>query len=209
MGPAYRIHTRRLVIRCWTPADAAWLKSAIDESLEHLRPWMPWAADEPQEIEAKIVRLRRFKADFDQGRDFVYGVFDREETRVIGGSGLHTRLGKAVLEIGYWVHKDHINQGIATESSAALTRVAMEIDKVKRVEIHCNQNNAASAAIPRKLGFDCRFTVTDRADGPRDTMIWTMSRENYPGSPASSNQIQAFGAGGNAIELRQPYRGQH
>ncbi len=201
MGPAYRIHTRRLVLRCWTPADAALLKSAIDESLEHLRPWMPWAANEPQEVEAKIVRLRRFKADFDHGRDFVYGVFDREETRVIGGTGLHTRLGEGVREIGYWVHKDYINQGIATELSGALTRVAMEIDEVERVEIHCDQHNAASAAIPRKLGFGCRFTETAHANGPRDTMIWTISRKDYPGSPASSSQIQAFDVAGKEIDL--------
>jgi hypothetical protein len=40
-GPAYRIHTHRLVLRCWQPTDAPLLKAAIDVNLEHLRPWMP------------------------------------------------------------------------------------------------------------------------------------------------------------------------
>jgi hypothetical protein len=39
-GPAYRIHTKRLIIRCWRPKDAPLLKLAIDESLDHLRQWM-------------------------------------------------------------------------------------------------------------------------------------------------------------------------
>ena len=29
-GPAYRIHTQRLVLRCWQPTDAPLLKAAID-----------------------------------------------------------------------------------------------------------------------------------------------------------------------------------
>ena len=46
-GPAYRIHTQRLVLRCWQPTDAPLLKAAIDANLEHLRPWLPWAQYEP------------------------------------------------------------------------------------------------------------------------------------------------------------------
>jgi hypothetical protein len=42
-GPAYRIHTQRMVIRCWHPQDAPLLKEAIDQNLDHLRPWIPWA----------------------------------------------------------------------------------------------------------------------------------------------------------------------
>ena len=48
---------QRLVLRCWNPADAPLLKAAIDGSLEHLRPWMPWARHEPEALEAKVERL--------------------------------------------------------------------------------------------------------------------------------------------------------
>ncbi len=46
-NPPCRIHTRKLVLRCWNPTDAPLLKAAIDESLDELRPWMPWARNEP------------------------------------------------------------------------------------------------------------------------------------------------------------------
>src|SRR5262245_8467890 len=91
-GPAYRIETPRLVIRCWEPRDAPLLKAAIDASLEHLLPWMPWAKDEPQSVEAKMELLRQFRGRFDLGKDFVYALFDRQEREVVGGSGLHPRV---------------------------------------------------------------------------------------------------------------------
>ncbi|MES2731624.1 MAG: hypothetical protein V4714_07745 [Bacteroidota bacterium] len=48
MAKVYRIETDRLVIRCYEPSDAEKLKNAITESLDHLRPWMPWAQNEPE-----------------------------------------------------------------------------------------------------------------------------------------------------------------
>ncbi len=202
-GPAYRIVTPRLVIRCYSPADASLLKAAIDQNLEHLRPWMPWAEGEPTGIQAKIDLIRRWRSLFDAGQDFVYGIFSPDETRCLGGTGLHTRLGPGAREIGYWIHKDFINQGLATETSAALARVAFEIDEVSRVEIHCDPANLRSAAVPRKLGFTHDATLRQRIPQPdgafRDAMIWSLLKAEYPSSPAASAKIQAFDAVGRCI----------
>lgn len=193
-GPAYRIHTQRLVIRCWDPADAPLLKAAIDASLDHLRPWMPWA---------KVDLLRHFRGEFDLGRDLVYGVFCRDEREVLGGAGLHRRLGAGALEIGYWIHAAHVNQGLATEVAAALTRVAFEVNGVDRVEIHCDPANARSAAVPRKLGFAHEATLHRRvqdADGAfRDSMVWTLFADAFPDSSAASVGIEAFDAIGRRV----------
>jgi RimJ/RimL family protein N-acetyltransferase len=195
-GPAYRIHTRRLVLRCWHPMDAPLLKAAIDANLEHLRPWLPWAQYEPEDLQTKIERLRQWRGAFDLGQDFAYGIFNRQETQVLGSSGLHTRVGPEAREIGYWVHQDRINQGLATEAAAALTRVGFAIDKVARIEIHCGPDNIRSQAVPRKLGFRHEATLRQRArtsDGkPRDTMIWTLLADEYPNTPAATAEIEAF-----------------
>jgi RimJ/RimL family protein N-acetyltransferase len=202
-NPAYRIHSQRLVLRCWNPADAALLKEAIDDSLEHLRPWMPWAKPEPETLDAKAQRLRQFRGRFDLDQDYVYAILNREENAVLGGTGLHTRQGEGVLEIGYWIHVDHVNQGLATEAAGALTRVAFEVNRVGRVEIHCDPINARSAAVPNKLGFVHEATLRHRTvtteGAPRDSMIWTMLAGEYPESRAAKIELEAFDAAGQRI----------
>ena len=65
VGPAYRVETERLVIRCWQPQDAALAKEAIDASREYLREWMPWADTEPEPLAVIIKRLRQFRKALD------------------------------------------------------------------------------------------------------------------------------------------------
>lgn len=203
-GPAYRIHTPRLVLRCWQPADASLIKTAVDDNIQHLLPWLSWAASHPQDISRHIAGLRSWRGQFDLGQDFVYGVFSRDELRVLGSSGLHIRSrDSAAREIGYWIHKDFTNQGLATELSAALTRIAFEVDQVRRVEIHCQPENLSSAAVPRKLGFIHEAILHKRLpleeDRLGDIMVWTMFAEDYPNSPCSAIEIEAFDAAGRRI----------
>jgi RimJ/RimL family protein N-acetyltransferase len=200
---AYRIETDRLLVRCYSPEDAPKLKEAIDASLDHLRPWLPWAKNEPDRLDAKVELLRRFRGNFDLGNDFLYGIFSAEDSVVLGGAGLHPRVGPNAFEIGYWVRAGRIGKGLATEAAAALMRVAFEVHKVGRVEIHCDPVNIRSAAIPRKLGFTLEATLRSRAVRPdgseRDTMIWSLFATDYIESVASRARVAAFDAGGRPL----------
>jgi RimJ/RimL family protein N-acetyltransferase len=201
-NPAYRIETKRLVVRCYNPSDAPLLAQSVTESLEHLRPWMPWVYNEPEPIEEKVQRLKLFRGSFDLGQNYTYGIFNPEETKLIGGTGLHTRLSGGELEIGYWIHKDYINRGLVTESTAALVKVAFEIVHVHRLEIHCDPGNLASAAIPRKLGFTHEGTLRAKTaflDGWSDSMIWGLLESEYPDSPSSKAEIKVFDANGQQV----------
>jgi RimJ/RimL family protein N-acetyltransferase len=201
-NPAYRIETKRLVVRCYNPSDAPLLAQSVTESLEHLRPWMPWVYNEPEPMEEKVQRLKRFRGMFDLGQDYVYGIFNPENTKLIGGTGLHTRLGESELEIGYWIHKDYINQGLVTESTAALIKVAFELMLIHRIEIHCDPENFASAAIPRKLGFTHEGTLRAKTrflDDWSDSMIWGLLEADYPASPSSKAEINVFDANGQPV----------
>jgi RimJ/RimL family protein N-acetyltransferase len=202
LTPAYRIVTPQLIIRCYNPSDAQLLQTSVTESLEHLLPWMPWAADEPKPLETRVEHLRQFRSKFDTGQDFVYGIFNPQETRLMGGTGLHTRIGGEALEIGYWIHKDFINHGYATETSAALTKVAFEVSKVNRVEIHCAIENVRSAAVPRKLGYTLDGTLRRRgfASGRAvDQMVWSMFANEYPSSSCAKIEIAAYDAAGKRV----------
>jgi RimJ/RimL family protein N-acetyltransferase len=199
----YRIVTPRLLLRCWNPLDAQSLADLVGRNLEHLRPWMPWASEENAQLELQYERLRIARARFDQDEEYIYGIFSRDGQTVMGSTGLHTRVGKDALEIGYWVDKDHTRQGLATETSAALTKTAFEIFKVRRVEIHCDPMNLASAAVPRKLGYTLEATLRQRShdyDGkPSDSMIWTLLEDEYPASPSAAIAIEAYDAADRRI----------
>jgi len=188
---AHRIVTDRLVIRCWDPADAVLFKEAIDSSLDHLRPWMPWAEAEPTALEQKADLLRSFAGQFARGEDAVYGLFDAAEERVLGSTGLHPRLGAGAREIGYWIRADAIGQGLASESTAALTRVGFEVDGLRRIEIHCDAANVRSAAVPRRLGY----ADTGTRDG-RGHLVFRIERSEYPGSPSVAAALTAYDATG-------------
>jgi RimJ/RimL family protein N-acetyltransferase len=201
--PPYRIQTERLIIRCYNPSDAPLLQESVAESRSHLLPWMPWAEGDPAEtLDAKINRLRRFRANFDSDKDYTYGIFDLQEKQLLGGSGLHTRLSGEALEIGYWIHVDHVNKGYATELSTALTRVAFEVCAVERMEIHCSADNLRSASVPRKLGYvheGNRRRLGWTAGQPVDSMVWSMFRDEYESSSCKDIRLQAFDAIGLQI----------
>lgn len=202
--PPYLVKTKRLVLRCWDPADAPALAEAIESSLEHLRPWMPWAHAEPRPLDERIELLRGFRGRFDLGEDFVYGIFDRDGSAVLGGTGLHARVGEGGFEIGYWIRADRVGAGLATEAAAALTRVAFDLCGVDRVEIRVEPTNEPSAAIPRKLGYREEARLRRRlpggeGEGLRDAVVFTLFRDEFPSSPAASARLDAFDAAGAQV----------
>lgn len=153
LARTYRIETERLTIRCYQPEDAQLLKKSIDESLEHLMPWMPWAKNEPESIQTKIERLRKYRGQFDLGLDYVFGIFDKDQKVLLGSTGLHTGVGEGAREIGYWINVNYLKQGIATETVRAITKVGFELESLDSIEIHCSPDNIKSQMIPKKLGY--------------------------------------------------------
>ena len=203
--PPYRIETERAVIRCYQPDDALLLKEAIDSSLDHLRPWMPWAQAEPQPLEQKVELLRTFRGEFDLGRNFGYGVFEPDESRVLGGAGLHPRGGLGSLEIGYWIRADAIGRGLATEVTAVLTRAGIEKCGLARVDIQVDPANERSLRIPRKLRFVEEGTLRSRLEphepgGPRrDSVMFTMLADELAGSSCLEYAYRAYDALGSEL----------
>jgi RimJ/RimL family protein N-acetyltransferase len=202
-GPAYSIRTPRLLVRCFDPRDATLLKAAIDASLDHLLPWLPWAREEPQSLESKADALRHFRARFDLDKDWNYGIFTPDEAEIVGGIGMHVRGGREARELGYWIAKARAGTGLAAEAAAALVRVCFEVERLERVEIHCDEGNERSAAIPRKLGFRHDGTLrerSERGDGSRGgRMIWSLFAAEYEHSPCAAAECQAFDVLGRAL----------
>jgi RimJ/RimL family protein N-acetyltransferase len=190
--PLTPIYTPRLVLRCWKPTDAALLKDALDCSLNHLFRFSLWSRVEPSSLESLETRLAGFAADFRDGRDFVYGIFNRDETAVLGGTGLHPLNGPEDREIGYWLRESATGQGFATESTAALTTVAFATWPLETVTIVCDPDNRRSAAVPARLGYACQGTFPAKAAvaGRELDLIWRTSRAAWAArSPLNSPRV--------------------
>jgi RimJ/RimL family protein N-acetyltransferase len=174
------VTTERLVLRTWREDDAEALGAAITASLDHLLPWMPWAALEPLPIEDRRKLITGWETEWASGADVVFGVF--LDGAVIGGCGLHRRIGPHGIEIGYWIHTDHTRQGYATELSAALTDVAFTVDGIERVEIHHDRANTASRGVPRRLGYELTGEAPAEAAAPSETgvnCVWSVTKEQW------------------------------
>ena len=143
-----------VTLRRFRAEDVDALFGAVTESLEHLRPWMPWAADYSR-ASAEEYLARSIKG-WDEGTEYNYAILtgDALAGRVLAGSiGLMTRCGPGGLEIGYWVRSAYTGRGLATAATEALVGQAFGLPGVDWVEIVHDELNVASGQIPRKLGF--------------------------------------------------------
>jgi RimJ/RimL family protein N-acetyltransferase len=206
LSNTYKIETERLIVRCYDPGDAAKLQEAIAVSLDHLSPWMPWISQEVEGLEGKLDRIRIFRGEFDLGKDYVFGIFNKSDSKLIGSTGLHTRIGEDAREIGYWISVQFVRQGYALEAVRALIKIGFEIEELNRIEIHCNVHNFASQAIPKKLGFKLDAVLKSNplleGETPKETMIWVLSKPDYEKSGIKDIKIKAFDIAGKELSFR-------
>ena len=167
----------RVTLRCWRVEQAATLSALVQGNLDHLRPWMPWIALEP----STEVQRRELIAGWERGRiaggDAIYSV--QVDGVAIGCCGLHRRIGPDGLEIGYWIAESQCHKGYATEAAAVLTAAALSMDGIRCAEIHHDTANLASAAVPRRLGYqfvDERPAVDPAPGGTGINWIWRTER---------------------------------
>lgn len=174
----------RLTLRRWRRDDVAMLRDAVTANLEHLRPWMPWIAFEPMSDDDRVALIEDWESDWQDGGDVVLGAF--LNGTAIGSCGLHRRRGPGTLEIGYWVHVDHVGQGYATEIARVLTEMALAVPGITRVEIHHDRANIASRRIPELLGYRLDGESADEPAAPGEIGIdvcWSTTAETWSPPP--------------------------
>jgi ribosomal-protein-serine acetyltransferase len=179
-GPPDVVDAGPAVLRRWRADDLDAACRAVYSSLEHLRPWMPWAADFSRASQAEF--LIGCQRDWEAGAAFNYAIL--VDDAIAGSIGLMSRIGPGGLEIGYWVHQAYTRRGLATAAAAALVDQALALPGIDRVQIVHDELNVASAGIPRKLGF------TEIARRPLDHkplggtgmgVVWEVTRAQWSG----------------------------
>lgn len=177
-APPETLERGPLTLRRYVLEDAPALKESIAASLESLRPWMPWAQQPPTD-ESIAAFLVPAAESFGGDSEAAYAITLTDGGRFVGAGRLIPRVGPGALEIGYWVDVRHLRQGIATTAAGALSDAALALDGIGRLEIHCDETNLASAAIPRRLGYRLDRIEDAPKQAPSDTgrdMVWILER---------------------------------
>jgi len=164
-----------LELRLLDEDDAVALQRAIDESRDHLAPFLPFATTDPSDLAFRRSWIRQCREDFFAGRWFQYGLI-RAGT-VIGGCGIRP-IDDRTASIGFWVHVAHVRQGVASAVAAALTQVALEAG-CAIVRIRHDRANTASGAIAARLGYERIGEEPHSIDAPGQTgtsVVWVLTR---------------------------------
>ena len=173
----YSFETKRLLIRGPLPGDGKLVREAVVESVEELRPWMPWAMEILDEVAYERL-VREGQLRYLSREDLWMLFFLKGSQRLVGTGGLH-RIDWDVpkFEIGYWVRSSYGRQGYITEAVNGITDFAFSELGANRLEIRCDKLNKRSAAVARRAGFEHEATLHN--DGRnhltkalRDTLIF-------------------------------------
>jgi ribosomal-protein-serine acetyltransferase len=188
--PPARVLIGEVVLERWTLDDHDSLFVAVSANLDHLRPWMPWVAHHGRESVETF--LAESNAGWERGARFEYAIREAQAdagAAVLGSAGLMGRIGPGGLEIGYWVDARHTRRGIATLTAAALSEMALELSTVDHVEIHHDEANLASGAIPTRLGFSSLGTFPHQPIAPGELgrdIRWRLDAEQFAAGPAKA-----------------------
>ncbi|MCC3376280.1 GNAT family N-acetyltransferase [Cohnella sp. REN36] len=148
-----QFETARLLIRAPQWEDGKLVNEAVLESLDELRPWLPWAKQAPT-IEDSEVSVRKARIQYLERSDLRLHLIQKETGRLVGGSGLH-RIDWAArrFEIGYWLRTSCTGQGYMAEAVEGIERFAIHDLQANRIEIRCDSRNTRSARVAERLGY--------------------------------------------------------
>jgi ribosomal-protein-serine acetyltransferase len=185
----------RLHLHRWSVADVDDLSQAVERNIEHLRPWMPWVEAEPVDRAGRLELIESWETRWASAGEAMYGAF--LDGGIVGGCGLHRRCGPGGLEIGYWVDKDHLRRGVATEMARLLTTIGFAAPDISFVEIHHDKANVVSSRVPGRLGYARVGETLDKRTAPGEVGIdcaWRIERADW------ASDVMAEAEAGGAAE---------
>jgi RimJ/RimL family protein N-acetyltransferase len=195
-GPAYRIETSRLLLRCWDPADTPALVALIEGNLAFLRERRAWARSEPKPLPEKVVQVRYWRAEFDLDQSWNYALFPAGGGPLIGAMSIVPREYGAAGETGGWIAPEHAGRGLHVEAAAALARAVFEVHGLSKAQTVCLDDEGARAAVTDTLGFQHDGFIRQLTDGRHTRqLLCTLLADEWAASPAA-----ALAAGARAYD---------
>jgi RimJ/RimL family protein N-acetyltransferase len=181
----------RVILRVPRAGDGPAILDAVAESLDRLRPWFPFAQEEP-DLDRFEGFARRSRIGFHERTSINLLLFRKSDGLLVGSSGFNQRLDWRVprFEIGYWIRPALEGQGYISEAVRAETRIAFQVLQAERVEIRCDARNTRSATVAERCGYqaEARYRHYDRdVQGQlMDMLIYSLTRAGWEASRAAS-----------------------
>jgi RimJ/RimL family protein N-acetyltransferase len=150
--PAHPLHTERLLLRPFAPADLdALLAIQSRDDVARYLYWDPRTAAEVREVLDRKIRSTAIVAE---GDSLSLAAVLRASGELIGDCSLTwVSAEHRQAEIGFIFHPDHHGHGYATEAAAVLLALAFGELRVHRVIGRLEARNAASARVLQRLGM--------------------------------------------------------
>jgi RimJ/RimL family protein N-acetyltransferase len=176
--PAEVISTERLDLVCLTPAL---LRASLEGDFGTVERELGARLPDGWPPDPGVIRLRldQLRADPSLQPFVMRAMVLREEARVVGHIGFHSRPGPAYLdqlaeggiELGYTVYAPDRRRGYASEACAGLMDWAAREHGVRRFVVSIGPTNRPSLALAKRLGFERVGSVVDESDGPEDVFV--------------------------------------
>ncbi|MBL8862910.1 MAG: GNAT family N-acetyltransferase [Planctomycetes bacterium] len=208
LGPAYRIETERLVLRCFELHDARAWNALLAHEGPRLSRSLAWAREEPRPLAAHVELVRAFRSRFDADEEWAYALVERETGALVGSLALRPiRDEPDAASLGYWLAAAAEGRGLAFEACGALVRAAFEIQGCARLEIHCDASNARSRALAERLGFRLDAELRARGHTPGEARaVHSLFAAEFAAAPAAGVAARAFDALDEPLPAAAPPR---
>ncbi len=153
-----KLETERLLLRPYKPGDGRWLHVVFQENEVHLSESIEGVKaglglDLTNSTEAEIF-VRQLGADWAARKRFIFGIWEKAADRYVGDVWIESHDWDVPLhEIGYFLVKDQMSKGFATEATkAALTFVFKHL-KTNKAILTCDEDNERAYRVAERCGF--------------------------------------------------------
>jgi [ribosomal protein S5]-alanine N-acetyltransferase len=142
-------------IRPFEETDASDLLELRQRNLEYFRPYEPSTVVIPATFEEQTARLTTERLDWDEGRQYVFGIFRRSDAKLVGRIAL-SHVSRAAWQnavLGYFVDEDQVGNGFASEAARLVLGFAFEHAGLHRVQAGIMPRNTRSIRVAQNAGM--------------------------------------------------------
>ncbi len=140
-----------VIARPLTLSDAPAMHALIVENRAHLDRWLRWSGPLLSEDDVSGF-IAMFEDKQREGKGFHLGIW--MDGAFAGGVVCwRTDWQNRNAEIGYWLGRNFLKRGLATEASLAVTSFLFDNARLHRLEMQCGVENRASRAVAERCGF--------------------------------------------------------